>query len=88
MLLSGPLLSLFLVASARAADIPTALDCVDPATKDAAACDRRIEDVVAIVPGASYVAKIECNDCPYSRETELAHAGHEVLTSDQILVCW
>ncbi|EDU47125.1 hypothetical protein PtrSN002B_007075 [Pyrenophora tritici-repentis] len=91
MLLFGIALLLPLVLSKRFADIPKALDCSDP--KSAAkvkACAQPIADVTAVVPGSSYIAKIECKDCPYVNREENAVddkvVGGKVVNGDQILL--
>ncbi|KAF1833351.1 hypothetical protein BDW02DRAFT_500858 [Decorospora gaudefroyi] len=85
MLLRGvPLLLPLLISSVGSANIPTAIDCSKP-QEAAEECAQPIEHVVAVVPGSSYVAKIDCKDCPYyERGSEPNYESKESKT-DQIL---
>ena len=92
MRLFGIVLLLPLAASVRVAEIPKALNCSDPT--DAAkvkACAQPIADTTAIVPESSYIAKIECKDCPYVNREEKVVDGKvvdgKIVNGDQILVC-
>ena len=83
MLLSGIALLAGLLSSAHAADIPEVLDCdLDGRGKVPEGCEAPIAPVAAVVPGSSYIAKIECKDCPYEDPED-----HEVITGDNVLVC-
>lgn len=83
MLLSGIALLAGLLSSAYAADIPEVLDCdLDGRGKVPEGCEALIAPVAAVVPGSSYIAKIECKDCPYEVPED-----HEVITGDNVLVC-
>lgn len=75
--------ALLLYPGLGAAEIRKALDCL---RQDGAleACARPVDPVTAAVPGSSYVASIECNDCPYA---ELVGGGYRLVKKDQILVC-
>jgi hypothetical protein len=82
MLLSGVSLVAGLLSSAHAADIPKALDCsVDGDWQVPQECEAPIAPVAAVVPGSSYIAKIDCKDCPYTQE------DGELVTADHVLVC-
>lgn len=82
MLLSGVSLLAGLVASACAADIPKVLDCSrDRYWEAPKECEAPIAPVAAVVPGSSYIAKIECKDCPYTDKDD------EVVNRDHVLVC-
>ncbi|KAI4666129.1 uncharacterized protein J4E78_003596 [Alternaria triticimaculans] len=82
MLLSGIALLAGLLSSACAADIPEVLDCdLDGRGKVPEGCEAPIAPVAAVVPGSSYIAKIECKDCPYEDPED-----HEVITGDNVLL--
>lgn len=85
LLLALSLLPLLFSATSLA-DVRKALDCRVPSPTDQSieTCLQPIDDVVAVVSGSSYVAKVECKDCPYAQRTE--RGGHTILKSDQILV--
>lgn len=61
-LLGAPLFAVLLPLG-RSSKIPDALDCHDP--EDVDKCAQPIADVTAVVPGSSYIAKVECKDCPF-----------------------
>jgi hypothetical protein len=83
MLLSGIALLAGLLPAAHAADIPKVLDCgLDERRKVPKECEAPIAPVAAVVPGLSYIAKIECKDCPYEDPKD-----REVVTGDHVLVC-
>lgn len=64
-LLGAPLFAA-LLPFVRSSKIPDALDCHNPEeTGDVDECAQPIANVTAIVPGSSYIAKIECKDCPF-----------------------
>jgi hypothetical protein len=81
-LLGAPLLATLLpiVCSSR---IPQALDCHDPEeTGNVDECAQPIADVTAVVPRSSYIAKIECKNCPFA----LPEQG-TVENADYLFVC-
>lgn len=86
MLLLRLSLGLLLAWSVHAANVHSALECLHPASQDIEACSQPVEDVVAIVPGSSYAAKIECKDCPYAQITK-GHPrnGHTIEKNDLAL---
>lgn len=72
----------FLTLCLCAIEIPTALDCSGPdATLEK--CQKRVDSLVAIVPGSSYAANIACSDCPHD---DLTKPGLDPVKDDQILV--
>jgi hypothetical protein len=89
MLLLGISLVLSLLSLLHARDIPKLPNCEEPLdTGNEEECARPVEDVVAVVPGSHYVAKIECKDCPYSRYKKgTGKSKSEVVKGDHILVC-
>ncbi|KAF2848048.1 hypothetical protein T440DRAFT_455428 [Plenodomus tracheiphilus IPT5] len=58
-------------------------DC-QGSSQDAQACTQPVDGIVAIVPGVSYIASIECADCPYVKPSWTS--DHEPLRTDQVLV--
>lgn len=70
------------VSLVYAAEIPNALDCRDPEETGNVECAQPIADVTAVTPGSSYIAKIDCKDCPYVERIE-----DKVVNADHILVC-
>ncbi|KAH9881180.1 hypothetical protein J1614_001675 [Plenodomus biglobosus] len=72
-----------LLCIAYCAKIDAPLDC-EGSNGNTEACAQSVDDVVAIVPGVSYVASIACDDCPYVRPTWTI--DHETLRTDQILL--
>ncbi|KAF1940974.1 hypothetical protein EJ02DRAFT_455632 [Clathrospora elynae] len=79
-------LALSLASIVCASEISEALDCRNTSERKGslAACAQPIHDVVAVVPGSSYVAKIECKDCPYFAPADEPGYGHNIQRSDQI----
>ncbi|KNG43972.1 hypothetical protein TW65_09231 [Stemphylium lycopersici] len=70
------------VSLVYAAEIPNALDCRDAEkTGNVDECAQPIADVTAVTPGSSYIAKIDCKDCPYVEEIE-----DKVVNADHILL--
>jgi hypothetical protein len=82
MLLSGVTLLAGLLSSTYAAEISTVLDCgLDERLEVPEECEAPIAPVAAVVPGLSYIAKIECKDCPYEDPKD-----HEIVPNDHVLV--
>ncbi|RMZ69405.1 hypothetical protein GMOD_00006206 [Pyrenophora seminiperda CCB06] len=80
MQLLGVALLFPLISSARIAEIPKALDCsASKGVANVKACAQPIAHVTAIVPGSSYIAKIECEDCPYVHREEKVVNSHHIL---------
>lgn len=86
MWLYGLTLAPLLACVVHSAQIHEPLDCREPSESSGniEACARPVDDIVAIVPGSSYIANVECKDCPYLKETW--GADHEPLRVDQKLV--
>jgi hypothetical protein len=80
--LSLSLVTLF-ASSVFSSEIKRPLDCEDPLASVGEACARPIDDIVAVAPGSSYIAKIECKDCPWVN----GGRHHKVVNRDQIFVC-
>jgi hypothetical protein len=91
MLLYGVPLIFSLASLVYSADIPKALDCSDLSKENGnlEACYEPIGDVVAVVPGSSYVAKLECKDCPYLKEEGRRSQDAEdgISKGDVVFVC-
>lgn len=92
MLFFGIALLLPLISLARITEIPNALNCSAPqGAAKVKACALPIAHVTAVVPGSSYIAKIECKDCPFvDREEKVIDdkvVNGKVVNGDQILVC-
>lgn len=87
MLFFGIALLLPLVSLARITEIPKALNCSRPqGAAKVKACAQPIAHITAVVPGSSYIANIECKDCPFVNREEKVVDG-KVANGDQILVC-
>jgi hypothetical protein len=82
MLLPGVSLLLGLLSSACAADIPKVLDCSRDGNGEVPKeCEAPIAPVAAVIAGSSYIAKLECKDCPYQDKND------ELVNGDHVLVC-
>ena len=78
-------LSVPLLASlVQCIDIHEPLDCGGSTRRDVDACASPIDEIVAIVPGSSYVAKIEHKE---QRGVRSVHEDDEIVENDTILVC-
>jgi hypothetical protein len=89
MLLLGISLVLSLISLVHTTEIPKLPNCERPQdTGNEEECAQPIEDVVAVVPGLHYVAKVECKDCPYSRYKKgTGKPETETIKGNYILVC-
>jgi hypothetical protein len=86
----GPLVSLF-VSSVIAGDDFNFVDC----SKEGAhveKCAQKMDDVVEVAPGVSYLSKIACKDCSYAEawkddsgngkpESKISHGDQELVSS-------
>ncbi|KAL6703029.1 hypothetical protein ACN47E_010305 [Coniothyrium glycines] len=82
-----PLAALFAAyAQGSPSDIGRPVDCrggLD--TPNDEACARPVHDIVAVAPGLSYSAKIECRHCSWAqRHVQEDHETHQVVRRDQI----
>ncbi|KAF1849656.1 uncharacterized protein K460DRAFT_372136 [Cucurbitaria berberidis CBS 394.84] len=78
-------LVLLLYSSVCAAYLHEALDFSKPSAKDGR-LEARLQpiDDVVVVPGSSYIAKIECKDCPYAEYTK--ESERKIVKTDQIFL--
>ena len=88
----------FLLSSVVAQDEFDFTDCQNEGA-DAEKCAQKIDNVVAVTPGISYISKISCRDCPYVETwnegsddgvpvSRIAHGDQELVSNSLLPMQW